>query len=146
MHAALSRSTLLALPNNNLFLSSPHARLVTRGLQYYLVAIFEMFVALNSAVNFIIYTILNKAFRDVLIQQVFKRRAPQQAPQHAVIAHEIADIERADGEPIASVVATLTPIASTGATATPIASIGATLAPIASTGATATPIASVSAL
>ena len=32
MHAALSRSTLLALPNNNHVLSSPHARLVTRGL------------------------------------------------------------------------------------------------------------------
>ena len=116
---------------------------------FYLYSISSMLVVLNSAVNFIVYTILNKAFRDVLIQQVCKRSAPQQVPQQEPIAHAIADIEMAGAgataTPIASTGATVTPIVSTGATATPIASVGATVTPIASTGATATPIASVGA-
>ena len=126
----------------------------------YLDSISNMLVVLNSAVNFIIYTILNKAFRQVLIQQVCKRPAPQHAAQHAaqqaVIAHEIADIEMAGAgatatprastgvtvRPIASVGAIVTPIANTDVTVKPIASTGATVTPIASTGATVMPIAS----
>ena len=51
-------------------------------------------VVLNSAVNFIIYILCNKRFRTVLIEKVFKRKAPQQE----TIAHEIAAVE--NGEPV----------------------------------------------
>ena len=56
----------------------------------YLYTISNTLVVLNSAVNFIIYILVNKHFRDVLIQQVCKRRAPQQA----AIAHDMAGVER----------------------------------------------------
>ena len=48
------------------------------GYMFYLVPITNMLVVLNSAVNFIIYIIFNKRFRDVLIQNVFKRHTVEE--------------------------------------------------------------------
>ena len=61
----------------------------------YLRGISTTLVVLNSAVNFIIYILCNKRFRAVLMEKVFRRPAPQQV----AIAHEMAGVERANGEP-----------------------------------------------
>ena len=61
----------------------------------YLRGISTTLVVLNSAVNFIIYILCNKRFRAVLMEKVFKRAATQQV----AIAHEMACVERANGEP-----------------------------------------------
>ena len=65
------------------------------GYLFYLEPITNTFTILKSAINLMILIRFNKAFRDVLIQQVLKRRAPQQV----AISPEMADIERANGEP-----------------------------------------------
>ena len=43
------------------------------GFLFYLGPIVDMLVTCNSSVNFLIYTISNKAFRDVLMEKVFGR-------------------------------------------------------------------------
>ena len=48
------------------------------GYMFYIVPITNMLVILNSAINFIIYIIFNKRFRDVLMEKVFKRHATEQ--------------------------------------------------------------------
>ena len=65
------------------------------GNYFYLLGISNTLVVLNSAINFIMYILCNKRFRAVLMVMVFKRPAPQQV----VIAHEMAGVERANGEP-----------------------------------------------
>ena len=96
----------IALPV--LVLNQPLDVVISSGILCSVLPISNTLVVFNSAVNFFIYILFNKSFRDVLIQQVCKRpapqqaphQAPQQAPRHAVIAHEIADTERTDGEPV----------------------------------------------
>ena len=52
--------------------------------------IIDVLVTLNSSINFVIYIIANKAFRDVLTEKVFGRRT--NIP--VVTAHEMAITER----------------------------------------------------
>ena len=66
------------------------------SFQFYLRGISDTLVILNSAVNFIIYILCNRRFRDVLMEKVFKRAAPQQV----AVPREMAGVERANGEPV----------------------------------------------
>ena len=59
------------------------------GSIFHLVPITNMLVILNSSINFVIYIIANKAFRDVLTEKVFGRRT--KIPE--VTAHEMAITE-----------------------------------------------------
>ena len=51
-----------------------------------------MFIVFNSAVNFIIYIIFNKRFREVLIEMVCKRREPERV---VIVAQAVAGADRA---------------------------------------------------
>ena len=64
------------------------------GYLFYLPPISDMLIVLNSAVNFIIYILFNKQFRNVLIKKVFKRQAAKQV----VVGQEMAGPERAGPE------------------------------------------------
>ena len=44
------------------------------GILFYPQRIVDMLVTFNSSINFVIYHIANKAFRDVLVEKVFGRR------------------------------------------------------------------------
>ena len=44
------------------------------GILFYPQRIVDMLVTFNSSINFVIYIIANKAFRDVLVEKVFGRR------------------------------------------------------------------------
>ena len=60
------------------------------GVLFYFGSIVDVFVTFNSSTNFLIYTIANKVFRDVLMEKVFCRH-----PQIPVdTAHEMARTER----------------------------------------------------
>ena len=60
------------------------------GFRFYFEPIADLLVTLNSSTNFLIYTIANKAFRDVLVEKVFCRH-----PQIPVDTdHEMARTER----------------------------------------------------
>ena len=60
------------------------------GFIFYLVPITNMLITLNSSINFVIYIIANKAFRDVLVEKVCGRRT--NIP--VVTAHDMAITER----------------------------------------------------
>ena len=60
------------------------------GFIFYLVPIIDMLVIFNSSINFVIYIIANKAFRDVLLEKVLGRHP--QPP--AVTDHEMDSTER----------------------------------------------------
>ena len=63
----------------------PFEALDCGGSLFYLGPIVDMLVTLNSSINFVIYIIANKAFRDVLVGKVCGRRT--QIP--VVTAHEM---------------------------------------------------------
>ena len=60
------------------------------GFLFYTGYIIDMLVTFNSSINFVIYVIANKAFRDVLVEKVLGRLP--QIP--AVTAHEMDRTER----------------------------------------------------
>ena len=60
------------------------------GFLFYTGYIVDMLVAFNSSINFVIYIIANKAFRDVFLEKVLGRLP--QIP--AVTAHEMESTER----------------------------------------------------
>ena len=60
------------------------------GVLFYPGRIIDMLVIFNSSINFVIYIIANKAFRDVLLEKVLGRHP--QPP--AVTAHEMDNTER----------------------------------------------------
>ena len=68
----------------------PFKEIYCGGSIFHLVPITNMLVILNSSINFVIYIIANKAFRDVLTEKVFGRRT--NIPE--VTAHEMAITER----------------------------------------------------
>ena len=55
------------------------------GVMFYFEPIASLLIALNSSINFFIYIVANKAFRDVLVEKVFGRRTPIPV----VTAHEM---------------------------------------------------------
>ena len=79
-----------ALVNRVLWVASPREETLCGGYQFYFSQIATMFIVLNSAVNFIIYVIFNKNFRDVLIEMVCKRRASGQV----VIARAVVSADQ----------------------------------------------------
>ena len=60
------------------------------GFLFYTGVVIDMLEILNSSINFVIYIIANKAFRDVLLQNVCGRRT--EIP--VVTAHEMVNNER----------------------------------------------------
>ena len=64
---------LPALVNQVLWNVLPNEARKCGGFQFYMSPIANMLVILNSAVNFVIYTLFNKSFRDVLIKNVCMR-------------------------------------------------------------------------
>ena len=69
---------LPALVTRMLWIPAPNEAYLCGGYMFYTVPITNMLVILNSAVNFIIYIIFNKRFRDIIMAKVFKRHATQQ--------------------------------------------------------------------
>ena len=69
---------LPSLVTRILVITAPKEASHCGGYMFYLVPITNALVVLNSAVNFIIYIIFNKRFRDVIMAKVFKRHAAQQ--------------------------------------------------------------------
>ena len=59
------------------------------GFLFYMTPTGDMLVTLNSSINFVIYIIANKAFRDVLVEKVFGRRTTMPV----VTAHEMVGTE-----------------------------------------------------
>ena len=59
------------------------------GILFYMMPTVDMLVTLNSSINFVIYIIANKAFRDVLVEKVFGRRTTMPV----VTAHEMVGTE-----------------------------------------------------
>ena len=62
-----------ALVNQVLWNVLPNEARLCGRFQFYMRQIANMLVILNSAVNFVIYTLFNKSFRDVLIKNVCMR-------------------------------------------------------------------------
>ena len=66
---------LPALVTRMLWIAAPIEEYRCGGYMFYMVPITNMLVILNSAVNFIIYIMFNKCFRDVIMETLFKRHA-----------------------------------------------------------------------
>ena len=69
---------LPALVTRMLWIAAPYEAYCCGGYMFYMLPITNMLVVLNSAINFVIYTLFNKCFRDVLVEKVFKRHAAEQ--------------------------------------------------------------------
>ena len=63
------------------------------GYLFYVWPIANMFTIFNSAVNFVIYILCNKRFRDVLLRKVGKRRVPPQNTIAAVVGAAMTDVD-----------------------------------------------------
>ena len=69
---------LPALVTRMLWIAASEGAYRCGGYMFYIVPVTNMLVVLNSAVNFVIYIMFNKRFRNVLMEKVFKRHATQQ--------------------------------------------------------------------
>ena len=69
---------LPSLVTRMLWIAAPLEEYRCGGYMFYMVPITNMLVIMNSAVNFMIYIIFNKRFRDILVKKVFKRYAAEQ--------------------------------------------------------------------
>ena len=69
---------LPSLVTRMLWIAAPLEEYRCGGYMFYMMPITNMLVIMNSAVNFMIYIIFNKRFRDILVKKVFKRYAAEQ--------------------------------------------------------------------